>query len=403
MKEGFFSSSLPVVRKTPSLVPLCGACGLFRDCNSPKMPYSGKGIKKILIVGESPGQNEDEQGTQFVGVSGEFLRGELEKLDIDMREDCWLTNALICHPGVRAEKENKNIEAKVPLCRPTLLRTIEELSPRVIILLGAVATKSLIGHVWKEDIGSFQRWTGWQIPCHKPNAWICPTYHPSYCLRENNPVLNMYFAHHLEQAIKLKKRPWKEVPNYRSQVECILDPAKAAEAILSFLSAEMVAVDYECDSLKPDRKDVDIICCSISDGQRTIAYPWHGKAIASSKKLFRSKVGKIASNQKYEERWTMSKLGFPMNNWVWDTMLAAHVLDNRSEITGLKFQSFVRLGAGSYDDHIAPYRSSKQPGGNVKNSLRQADLQEILIYNGMDSLLEYKLAEIQMKELGYER
>ena len=79
-------------------------------------------------------------------------------------------------------------------------------------------------------------------------------------------------------------------------------------------------------------------------------------------------------------------------------MLAAHVLDNRKGITGLKFQAFVQLGQESYNDHV---------GGLLKgdkkshiNRIHEIDVHDLLLYNGMDSLLTYKLAIIQMKEMG---
>jgi len=51
----------------------CAFCGLHNSCKNPKMPYSGKGNLKILIVGEYPTSNEDEKGTQFTGDSGNLF------------------------------------------------------------------------------------------------------------------------------------------------------------------------------------------------------------------------------------------------------------------------------------------------------------------------------------------
>src|SRR5437879_5510271 len=99
MTKGFFAALDVVENKAPaSLIPKCGACGLFKTCQSPKMPPSGKGRKRILICSEAPGRNEDEQGIHFVGKAGQFLEECLEECEINFRKDCWITNAIICRP-----------------------------------------------------------------------------------------------------------------------------------------------------------------------------------------------------------------------------------------------------------------------------------------------------------------
>jgi len=74
-------------------------------------------------------------------------------------------------------------------------------------------------------------------------------------------------------------------------------------------------------------------------------------------------------------------------------------LDQRPYITSIKFQSFVLLGNESYDDHITKY--FRKTDKNGLNAIHEIDLKELLIYNGLDSLLEYKVAIKQMKLLGY--
>jgi hypothetical protein len=106
---------------------------------------------------------------------------------------------------------------------------------------------------------------------------------------------------------------------------------------------------------------------------------------------------------KFEDRWCRAKLGCGVKNFVWDGMLAAHVLDNRPDITSLKFQAFVRLGVGDYNSHIEPFLRSKDKGGNEPNRIREAKLDDVLMYCGIDSLLEFKVARLQMKEMGYGR
>lgn len=396
---GFFSE-LQIASKAPQArLPACGACGLFKQCQSPKMPIDGEGRKKILIVGEAPGKNEDQEGQPFVGKSGRLLRDTLDDLGVNMRKDCWITNALICRPPGNRTPTDKEIG----YCRPNINLAIDDLKPNVIITLGKAAVTSVIEPLWKENVGGMIRWAGWNIPCQRPNTWICPTFHPSYVLREDrNRAVKLLFEQHLKRAITHKDKPWKEVPDYRKEVEIIMDPDEAAKIIRKFTKkGGNVAFDYETNMLKPDSDDAQIITCSVCwEGKRTIAYPWHGKAIAATSDMLRSEnVAKIASNAKFEERWTKAILKHGVKNWRWDTMLAAHVLDNRRTITSIKFQAFVLLGQEKYDNHIAPYLRSTTKSCNSPNRIKEVNLRELLMYNGLDSLLEYKVAMKQIPRI----
>src|SRR6185503_19587936 len=112
--KGFFAVDEFLERPAVGLVPRCGACGLLKTCESPKMAPYGKGKRGVLIVGEAPGQSEDERGRPFVGKSGQFLRGTLEGLGFDMDRYAWTTNALICRPPNNQTPDNKRIS----YCRP---------------------------------------------------------------------------------------------------------------------------------------------------------------------------------------------------------------------------------------------------------------------------------------------
>lgn len=400
MARGFFAAStLKVARPTVGLAPKCGACGLYKTCQSPKMPWRGQGRRGVLIVGEAPGQQEDLENTQFVGKPGQVLRDNLLAIGVDLDRDCWTTNAIICRPPNNAIPDDR----KIAYCRPNLLQTIQELQPSVIIPLGSAAVKSLIGAVWKAKIGPITKWVGWRIPCQKPNVWICPSYHPSYLLREHEPMLDRYFRMHLKAAFQLKGKPWDVVPDWEKDIEVILNPTEAA-AILRQMKERggAIAYDQENTCLKPEYEGAEIVCASMCwRGKKTIAYPWHGEAITATLELTDSpNCWFIASNQKHENRWT-NKAGGRVRNWLWDTMLAAHVLDSREGITGLKFQSFVNLGIEAYDEHIHEFLKAKKD--SLTNRIKdEVDLRQLLVYCGFDTLLEYKLADVQMPQMGFQ-
>jgi len=353
--KGFFSSE-EVLKESPfkNRRPRCGECGLYRKCRSPKMPVSGEGRRKVLVVAEAPGSIEDDEGVQLVGKAGQRFRDELDKIGVDLDEDCWKTNAVICRPP-----SNEIVDTYIECCRPNLDRTIEELKPETIVLLGGSAVKSLITEDWSRDLGPVGRWVGWRIPSQRLNAWVCPTWHSSYIMREEkkNKVVSVIFLRHLKEAFDLVGSPWEEVPDWKKEVEIYECPETASEIIqLEGNRSKQIAFDYETDRLKPDGKDARIVSCSICfDGRRTIAYPWESPAREATGSLLRSEVRKIGSNIKFEERWTKAEFGYGVRSWDHDCMQAAHVLDNRQGITSAKFQAYVRLGFPSWDERIGPY------------------------------------------------
>lgn len=399
MSIGFFPSSDLAVKAPKPLVSRCGICGLYKGCNSPKMKMTGDGKKKILVVAEAPGKNEDEQGEQLIGKAGQHLRNTLKKFDVDLDRDCWKTNSVICRPRDNETPSNDQIES----CRPNLNKVIKELNPNVIILLGAVAVKSLIGQIWKnENPGPLNQWVGWKIPSIELNAWICPTYHPSYLKRVNDNVLQLWFERHLEEAIQLDEKPYPdELPDYEKQVEVIMEPTRAASILEKMrLKGGRISFDYETNMQKPDSKDAKIFSCSVCwEGKKTIAFPWVGDVVGGMGQLLKDgNVRKIGWNIKFEQRWTKKEFGHGVANWVYDGMLGSHVLDNREGITSAKFQAFVLLGIGDYSSNISPYLQEKC--GNVANKIHELDLRELLLYNGIDSLVEFRIAEIQAAQLG---
>ena len=400
MPPGFFAKNnvQPNVVRT---VAACGACGLHLGCNSPRMPVTGDGQHGVLIVAEAPGETEDEEGVQLVGKAGKFLRRKISQIGYDLDRDCWKTNAIICHP----KKNRTPTKAEIDYCRPNLLNTMRALKPRVIILLGGAAVEAVVGHLRKSGVGSIGTWVGWQIPCQKPNVWICPTWHPSYLLREEDDVLELWFERHLESAFDIVGRPWPGPQNWEKDIQILDSDAAAAKLMeIACYQTGAVAFDYETTTLKPDTPESEIVTCSVAWGRTepeiVIAYPWHGKAIGATQELLRSPLPKIASNMKFEDRWTRMAFGHRVRNWVHDTMLFAHLMDNRPGITGLKFQAFVHLGFPDYDGHIKPYLASG--GTRSKNRVLELDRQELLKYNGLDALLEFRLACRQLQIQGYD-
>ena len=399
MRKGFFSDSEYTSTREmyDKTLPYCGLCGLHKKCKNPRLQPAGKGKKKILVVAEAAGEDEDRLKLHLAGRAGRLLKRTLRKYGIELYRDCWVTNAVIC----KRDEDHQPSDEIIAACRPNLLATIKKYKPKGILLLGSVAMESLLPVIFKAPVDIVNRWADFYIPCRDPNAWVCSTYHPSFILKDKSPVNKVEFQKHLKEFIKRsKKRPWKTIPDYEKQVEIIFNPARAAKEIKYMNSyGGTISFDYECNCLKPSYKGAKIYSCSICwKGERTIAYPWEREAIDATSLLLKSSMGKIAANIKFENVWTMNQLGHWVKNWIHDTMLGAHVLNNSPKVSNLTFQAFVYLGMPRYDQFTKKYLKSNGP--DKLNRIKDLDLKDLLLYNGLDSELEYELAMIQMKLLG---
>jgi uracil-DNA glycosylase family 4 len=367
-----------------------------------------------LIIGEGPGEFEDERNRQFIGNAGSELVRLVDALGINLRQDCWLYNAIQCRATEHGKNRNPTTD-EINYCRPNVIELINKLKPERIICLGKYAVQSVCWYAWTQnnkeytDDGAMSKWAGWQIPSTRLNAWICPTYHPSFVLRNGRPdrggfipnkATAPYVQDHLEAAFALKGRPHPiRIPDYRRQVGVFHDPGRAVQAIRVLMSSgKMLSFDYETDRLKPDHKDARIVCASISDGKSAVAFPWTGGIVRVFQEFIKSDIPKCGANIAFEERWTWKLLGCGVRNWQWDTMLGAHWRNCQHGICGLKFQAFVHLGVPDYSSHLDSLLKDSQDS-NSPNKIDQIALDDLMLYCGLDSLYEWLVAEKQMKGL----
>ena len=398
MNEGFFSLS-ELASSTPKIPhsSRCGLCGLYRKCKTPKMKTYGHGRKGILIVSESPGKHEDEIGHPLSGKTNMHLEGGFDAIDIDLKRDCWRTNAVICRPVRDKPPESKQIQA----CLPNLKRTIDKLQPTVILLMGKAAVESFMSMIGMTGYGfGIGQWINWNIPLQELNCWICIAHNPSYLMHLDSEVADREFQRTLEACKKLSKsRPWKTVPNYKDSIELLYNSRHIKQNIKEIIQKDgTIAFDYEATCLKPEYTGAEIVSCSVCwKGKKTIAYPWNSENADSTRHLLRSPIKKVGANIKFEQRWTKFFLKINVRNWVHDTMLFAHVLDYRGGITSLTFQSFVRLGLLPYDEHIKPLLQSVD--NSHLNRIKEIPLKDLLEYNGLDSHTCYNIYMLQRKEL----
>jgi DNA polymerase len=401
--KGFFKKEDTEAEVKRANVRGCGACKLYKKCNSPKMKPSGEGKKKILIVAEAPGKKEDNEGVQLIGQAGRKLQKMLRSLGCDLHEDCWKTNAVNCRPP----KNRTPSDAEISYCRPAVLKAMKK-KPSLVLLLGTSAVKSYLGHRWKKDLDGIAKWRGWTIPDREYGCWVCPTYHPSFLLYEKTPPsAEVLMMQDLKRALgKLKE----DVPVFKDEREMveILHPGRAVK-FLNWLerNPRPTAFDYETTGLKPHREGHRIVCASIAWARdKAVAFSLEDERVRKAfvRYLKNAKIFKIASNIKFEEVWSRVILGTKVRGWKWCTMNAAHVLDNRRGITSVKFQAAVRYGLLDYDSEISPFlkatpEEEEKYGANGFNTIDQADPEKLLLYCGIDSLLEFRVCMDQKREI----
>lgn len=124
----------------------CRGCDLWR-LGTQTVFGEGPERADLVLVGEQPGDREDLDGRPFVGPSGHTLDTALERAGID-RSRVYLTNA-VKHFRWKARGKRRvhepPLRSQVVACQPWLRAELEIVSPRLLVLMGAVAAQSLLG------------------------------------------------------------------------------------------------------------------------------------------------------------------------------------------------------------------------------------------------------------------
>lgn len=153
----------------------CQACELA--CTRTQTVFAdGNASAKLFIIGEAPGQQEDETGTPFVGRAGKLLTQLLETVGISRSTDVYIANILKCRPP----NNRKPLPSEVVACKAFLIQQIQLVQPKLLILAGSTAVEGILSI--KTPISKL-RGQLIESPFGMP---AMPIFHPSYLLR--NPI-----------------------------------------------------------------------------------------------------------------------------------------------------------------------------------------------------------------------
>lgn len=157
----------------------CKKCKL---CNNRTNIVFGDGNKEadIMFIGEGPGADEDIQGIPFVGKAGKLMNMAFQALEID-RNKVYIANIVKCRPPSNRNPEDDEALA----CLDYLRNQVMLVKPKIIVLLGSVALKNILGKEYGIT-ASRGKWI------ERKGIMYMPTWHPAALLRDENKKIEFW-------------------------------------------------------------------------------------------------------------------------------------------------------------------------------------------------------------------
>ena len=154
------------------IVSNCTKCELHKTRNKTVFG-DGNTSAKILFIGEAPGREEDKEGKPFVGRAGRLLTEVLDSVGLS-RKNIYITNTVKCRPPSNRNPSDEEVE----YCADYLEKQIEEINPKIIVLLGRIAADRIIKN--ENSMSELRKKTFFLESKNIPTIVF---YHPAYLLR----------------------------------------------------------------------------------------------------------------------------------------------------------------------------------------------------------------------------
>jgi DNA polymerase len=184
---------------TAAVASTCRDCPLCETRNKVVF-YRGNPQARLMIIGEGPGQREDESGLPFVGRAGLLLDKILQAGHIDREKDVYICNVVKCRPPGNRVPENREREA----CSKYLEAQLFFIAPKLILLAGSTAVQSVLKI--KDPISRIRgKWFEF-----KNGARVMPVFHPSYLLRNDSKEVG-----------SPKWHMWQDIKEVRKQLDML--------------------------------------------------------------------------------------------------------------------------------------------------------------------------------------
>lgn len=178
-------------------------CQKCRLCEQRLNVVFGTGAEnaRVMLIGEGPGQHEDEQGEPFVGRAGILLDKMMDAVGLSRKTNVFIANMVKCRPPQNRDPQPDETEC----CLPYLREQVRIIRPRIIVCLGRIAAQRLISPDFKvtRQHGEFY---------DKKGVLMMGTLHPAAILRNPNQKPAAF-----EDWLKLREVIKKECPEVYSQ------------------------------------------------------------------------------------------------------------------------------------------------------------------------------------------
>ena len=165
-------------------------CRKCRLCENRKNVVFGVGNREadIMFIGEGPGADEDAQGEPFVGKAGKLMNMAFDMLGVK-REEVYIANIVKCRPPNNRNPQDDEAEN----CLDYLRNQVILVKPKIIVLLGSVALKNVLGKEYGIT-ASRGKWL------ERKGILYMPTWHPAALWKDENKKID--FIKDLKQVIK---------------------------------------------------------------------------------------------------------------------------------------------------------------------------------------------------------
>lgn len=403
-QKGFFTKSVEIQQALPLQIhnstyrPLCGTCGLDKRGS---VGIIGRGVKNILIISECMSKGIEQ-----------VFRDKLLQNGLDLDADFYRVFVVSCPTPNNRQPTKKELKC----CKPIIDAAIKKVAPTFIWLVGALAVESFYMGRFKNL--AIETWRHRCIPDRVTGAWVVPLYSPAAIYKQKNydnrivetvdENTEVIFDKDLEWAVACLDREKYKATNVFDNIEVLTDFESVVNLLREIERDNLrIAFDYETTAISPyhTRAMIWTIGVAIAD-DKAYSFPydynhWSQAQREQIKKLWiailqKSSCEKIAQNLKFEEIWSYKIFGVAVNGWLWDTMIASHIIETQNMGSGLKYQTYVRWGVEPYDGAIEAYM--KGSANSDINNLGNAPLYDLCLYNGADALFTYMLYLEQVAE-----
>ena len=167
--------------KAENLERLKKSIGAIKNCSlkssATNIVFSdGNPKSKIMLVGEAPGSNEDQEGLPFVGRAGALLDKMLASINLN-RKNVYISNIINYRPPENRRPTDEEVDRYMPFIK----KHIEIINPKILVLLGSTAMNALIGNdiVISKARG---KWIDKEFGSCKTSVII--TFHPAFLMRQ---------------------------------------------------------------------------------------------------------------------------------------------------------------------------------------------------------------------------